>query len=46
MAAIYGVLVNWDMENQTCDAAYSTDADSRAFYMAVQMNKYLSLVYE
>ena len=46
MAAIWGILVNWCMGNQTCAASHSTDSEGHAFHTAVQMNKYLSLVDE
>ena len=34
------------MAKQTCVAAHSTDAEMRAFYTAVQLNKYLRCVLE
>ena len=44
MAAIYGVIVHWIMAKQTCVAAHSTDAEIRAYFSGVQLNKYLRCV--
>ena len=46
VVAIHGVIVHWIMAKQTCVAAHSTDAEIRAFYTAVQLNKYLRCVLE
>ena len=44
IAAMYGVIVHWITAKQTCVAAQSTDAEVRAFYISIQINKYLRCV--
>jgi hypothetical protein len=44
IAAIHGVIVHWITAKQTCVAAHSTDAEMRAIYTAIRVNKYLRCV--
>ena len=44
IVAIYGIIVHWVMQKQTCIAAHSTDAEIRAYFSAVQLNKYVRCV--
>ena len=43
-AAIFGVIVHWIVGKQTCVAAHSTDAEIRAYYSDIQLNKYIRCV--
>ena len=44
LSAVCGVLIHWHMGKQSCVAAHSTDAEIRAYFTAVQINKYLRMV--
>ena len=41
---INGVIVIWTMGKQTCIASHSTDAETRAYYTAMQLNKYWRMI--
>ena len=43
---INGVIVIWIMQKQTCMAAHSTDAETRAYFTAMQYNKYWRMILE
>ena len=46
IVTMLGVAVHWHMSKQTCIASHSTDAEIRAFYQAVKMNRYLRMILE
>jgi hypothetical protein len=44
LAAICGVAVHWHMGKQSCIAGHSTDAEIRAYFTAMMINKYLRVI--
>ena len=46
VATMLGVFVHWQMGKQSCIAAHSTDAEIRAFFSAMMLNRYFRPILE